>query len=214
MPKLAFPFAVAVLAGPAILFAPPSAAQGPTSRAWTDCELRESLAEGGQLTFRSSAQPGGAARPNVTWSSSQASPIQLRLLYVGGVLPTGVPARGQATYALESEPQPAEYKLVFDFNGAGQQATLALGPGAGKSLVGNFGPHNADLLDGFARARRVTAIVYEGDRQIAQSTFELAPDRREAGLDAFTSRVQGSDPSLCRSGPPLPVPPVPFPRLR
>jgi hypothetical protein len=101
--------------------------------------------------------------------------------------------------------------LVFDFNGAAQQGTLSLGPGYGQSLAGDFDArHNADLMEGFARAQGVTATVYEGDRQIAQTTFQLAPDRRATGLDAFARRVQTNDPSVCQaaSGPRLPVPPI------
>jgi hypothetical protein len=209
VPKRVFPVAVAVLAGPAVLFGPPSAAQGLTSQAWTNCALREDLPGGGQLIFTSVAGPGLAAKPHVTWASGPARRPSLRLSYERG--PTSAPTNGHLQYYLGSEPQPIGYKLVFDFNGAAQQATLSLGPGYGQSLSGDFDArHNADLMEGFARAQRVTATVYEGDRQIAQSAFELAPDRREAGLDAFARRVQANDPSLCRvaSGPRLPIPPV------
>jgi hypothetical protein len=140
-------------------------------------------------------------------------------MYAPGL--SGAPFRGSASYTFASEPQPAvEYKFVFDFNGAAPQATLSLGTGFGKanrSLSGDFDARgNADLMTSFAHAQRVTATVYEGERQIAQSTFELAPDRRAAGLEAFARKVQANDPSLCHaaSGPPLPVPPAEVPRPR
>jgi hypothetical protein len=128
---------------------------------------------------------------------------------------------GRASYIFRSEPQPTvPYKFVFDFNGAAPQATLSLGTGFGKTVPGLYGDFDAgrtpELMTGFAHARRVTATVYEGNQQIAQSTFELAPARREAGLDAFARRAQANDPSLCReaSDPPLPIPPAvrPLPR--
>lgn len=210
MLKRAFPIAVAVLASPAIFFGPPSAAQEGTNQAWANCVLREDLPGGAQLMYVSVAGPGVAARPGATWSSGHASRIGLMLNYRRG--PVSAPNRGHAFYYLGSEPQPTGYKVVFDYNGAAQPATLALGPGVGKMLTGDFDARrDASLTEGFARARRVTATVYEGDRQLAQSTFDLAPDRREAGLDAFARRVQANDPNLCRAaaGPPLPVPPIP-----
>lgn len=160
--------------------------------------------------YQSVVGPGAAPRPHVAWVSGQAGRLHLRLTY--GRAPASAPSSGLASYYLGSESRPTGYKLIFDFNGVAQQATLPLESGVGKNLRGELDARrNADLMEGFARARRVTATVYEGDRQIAQSTFELAPDRREAGLDAFARRVQANDPSLCRaaSGPPLPVPPIP-----
>jgi hypothetical protein len=205
---------VAALASPAILFGPPSAAQGPTSQGWTDCELFEDLPGGARLLFQSVVGPGAAPSPHVGWSSGPAGRIHLILNY--GRRPAGAPAVGHVFYVARSEPQPTtEYKFVFDFNGSAQQATLPLGRGFGggnASVSGNFDAHrDPDLMQGFGRAERVTASLYEGDQQIAQSTFELAPDRREAGLAAFARRVQANDPGVCRatSGPPLPVPPIP-----
>lgn len=210
MPKRSFLIAVTVLAGPAILFAPPSAAQGPPGPAWTVCELREDIPGGAQLAYQSLTRPGEAPRPHVAWSSAAASRLSLRVAYGRG--PASAPTRVVALYNLGSERQSVGYKLVFDFNGAAQQTTLSLGPGVGTNLSGAFeARRNAGLTESFAHAQRVTATVYEGDRQIAQATFEFAPERREAGLAAFARRVQANDPSLCRemSSPPLPVPPVP-----
>jgi hypothetical protein len=115
-----------------------------------------------------------------------------------------------ALISLGSPPASADYRLVFDFNGEGHPATLPLNPGPGTILGGRFRGRDAAPMAGFARARRVTATVYEGDRQVIQSTFELTPERREAGLAAFARSVQANDPRLCHpsSGPPLPVPPV------
>jgi hypothetical protein len=210
VPKRAFPIALAVLASPAIFFGAPSAAQGPTSQAWTNCVLREDLPGGAQLMYTSVAGPGIAARPGVTWTSGHAGRISLMLNYGRG--PVSAPSRAHAFYYLGAEPQSTAYKVVFDYKGAAQPATLSLGPGVGESLTGEFDARrDASLTEGFARAQRVTATVYEGDQQISQSTFELAPDRREAGLEAFARRVQANEPSVCRaaSSPPLPVPPIP-----
>jgi hypothetical protein len=159
--------------------------------------------------YTSVAGPDLAARPHVTWLSGPAGRPSLRLSYGRG--PVSAPTNGHVQFYLGSEPQPTGYKLVFDFNGPAQQSTMSLGSGSGKSLTGDFDARdNAGLTEGFARAQRVTATVYEGDRQIAQRTFELAPDRREAGLDAFAHLVQTNDPSVCRaaSGPWFPVPPI------
>lgn len=210
MPKRAFPIAIGALASPVIVFAPPSLAQQPASQAWTRCELREAVpAGGGQLVYQSVAGTGPAVRPSVTWrSAGTANRLRLSLSYWQG------PAiRGFAFYPLGSEPQPVGYKVVFDFDGAAPEATLSLRPAAGATnLTGSFDTHSAELAAGFARARQVTATVYEGDRQIARDTFELAAiDRRTAGLDAFARRAQANDPGVCGagSGPPLPVPPFP-----
>ncbi len=209
MPKQAFPITVAMIASPAILFGAPSAAQGPTGQASTICELHEDLPEGAQLKYQSAGPPSEAPIPNVVWSSGPANPIRLRLLYlpVQGAL---LAVKGQATYTLGSEPQSDGYKLVFDFNGAGPRATLSPETGVGNIRTWDFGPPDTHRVEGFAHAGRVTAIVYEGDRQVAKTTFELAPDRLEPGLSAFARRVKANDPSVCRSSyPPLPVPPFP-----
>jgi hypothetical protein len=154
-----------------------------------------------------------APRSQAGWVSGPGGPINLRLSYGDG--PALAPTYGVASYHFRTEPQPsAEYKIVFDFNGAARQATYSLGTGFGKSnpgLSASFSTRrNADLLEGFARAARVTATVFEGDQQIARRTFELAPDRRVTGLDAFARRAQDNDPNICQaaSGPTLPVPPV------
>jgi hypothetical protein len=213
MQTRAFTAAAIALASPALLFGPPSAAQAPADQAWTNCQLFENISGGGEHFFLSVAGPGTPPRPYAGWASGPGSPINLRLSYGAG--PTLAPTYGVASYHFRTEPQPsAEYKFVFDFNGAAPTATYSAGTGFGKSnpaLSASFSTRkNADLLEGFAHATRVTATLFEGDQQIAQRTFELAPDRRVAGLDAFARRVQDKDPDICQaaSGPRLPVPPV------
>ena len=204
MSKRAFPLAVGVLVGPALLVSLPSAAQSPASQAWPECRMSEDLPGGGQLRYNS------VLGPRVSWSSGPRRPFQLSLDYGRGaaLAPTWV----RASYFPRSEPQAASYKVVFDFDGAAQPATLPLEPRNGIFVGAVNDRTDTDLTDDFARARRVTATLFEGDRQVVQRSFELAaPDRRKTGLDGFAQRAQANDPGICgaAAGPPLPVPPVP-----
>ncbi len=213
MPTRVLSAVVVALAGPVILGGSPSAAQPAPNLAWTNCALFEDLPGGGRLLFQSDVGPGQAPKPFAGWVSGPGGSPTLNLYFGQG--PASAPTSGRAVYHFGSEPQPAaEYKFVFDFDGAAPPATLSLGAGFGKanpSMVGAFNVRdNPQLMASFAKAHRVTAIVFEGDRQIAQRTLELAPDRRVAGLDAFVRRVKANDPLLCHSasGPRVPVPPL------
>ncbi|HEX3888599.1 MAG TPA: hypothetical protein VHW05_13975 [Phenylobacterium sp.] len=119
----------------------------------------------------------------------------------------------RAFYVSGSESQATSYKVIFDFDGSAQPATLPLKPGAAGGFMGSVNDrNNPELIDSFARARRVTATLYEGDRQVVQRSFELTTaDRRAAGLDGFERRAEANDPGICgaAAGPPLPVPPIP-----
>jgi hypothetical protein len=211
VPRRVLSAVLVALASPAILSGSPSAAQPPLNLAWTSCALFEDLPGGGRLLFQSDVGPGWAPKPFAGWVSGPGGSPTLNLYFGEG--PVSAPTSGRAVYHFSSEPQLAtDYKFVFIFDGAAPPATLSLGTGFGSAnpgMVGTFNVRdNPQLMASFAKAQRVTATVFEGDRQIAQRTLELAPDRRVAGLDAFVRRVKANDPLLCHSasGPRLPVP--------
>jgi len=90
--------AIAALASHVVLFAHSSTAQEPTHQSWTQCELQENLADGGHVTYRSSAKAGEAPRPDAIWSSPRTSPIRITLHYVPNSPLGTAPIEGQATY--------------------------------------------------------------------------------------------------------------------
>lgn len=197
-----------VLGSCLVLFAGVGAAQEPTHQAWTQCELQEVLPAGDRLIYRSTARAGETPLPEAFWSSPRTSPIRLKLHYVRGSPLGNGPFDGQASFILGPEPAGTGYKVAFDFGGGEPQDAVPMVAGRGnpRALIGG-----RILLKGFAKPGPVKTTVYEGDRQIAETTFEpAASDHVMTGLDAFAQRAQAADPAVCHTGwPPLPVAPFP-----